>query len=87
MFDNLRQQSQQSDQPEEEAGSMMSEAASAGSGSPGSLRMSASTPSLVQGVLAMSPMQRFILALMLFLNVTVLGCFALLAFERVALPF
>jgi hypothetical protein len=37
--------------------------------------------------LGLTPPQRFLLALMLFLNVTVLGCFALLAFEKIALPF
>ena len=33
-----------------------------------------------------TPAQRFLLALMLFLNVTVLGCFALIVFEKIALP-
>lgn len=37
--------------------------------------------------LGLTPSQLFILALMLFLNVTVLGCFALVAFEKIALPF
>ena len=37
--------------------------------------------------LGLSPAQRFVLALMLFLNVTVLGCFALVAFNKIALPF
>jgi hypothetical protein len=37
--------------------------------------------------LGLTPPQRFLLALMLFLNVTVLGCFALVAFEKIALPF
>jgi hypothetical protein len=37
--------------------------------------------------LGLTPLQRFILALMLFLNITVLGFFALLAFERISLPF
>ena len=36
--------------------------------------------------LGLTPPQRFLLALMLFLNVTVLGCFALVAFEKIALP-
>ena len=35
----------------------------------------------------LTPMQGFVLALMLFLNVSVLGFFALLVFERIALPF
>ncbi len=33
---------------------------------------------------SLSPVQRFMLALMLFLNVSVLGCFALLVFGRIA---
>lgn len=37
--------------------------------------------------LGLTPPQRFVLALMLFLNVTVLGCFALIAFDKIALPF
>ena len=37
--------------------------------------------------LGLTPPQRFLLALMLFLNVTVLGCFALVAFEKIILPF
>ena len=40
-----------------------------------------------KGGLGISPAQRFLLALILFLNVTVLGCFALLVFEKIALPF
>lgn len=38
------------------------------------------------GGVGISPAQRFLLALMLFLNVTVLGCFALIVFEKIALP-
>ena len=37
--------------------------------------------------LGLTPPQRFVLALMLFLNIFILGCFALLAFEKIALPF
>ena len=37
--------------------------------------------------LGLTPSQRFVLALMLFLNITVLGCFALVAFQKIALPF
>lgn len=36
---------------------------------------------------SLSPQQRFFLALMLFLNVAVLGCLCLLATNRIALPF
>jgi hypothetical protein len=32
---------------------------------------------------SLTPIQRFVLALMLFLNVSVLGCFALLAFGKI----
>ena len=38
-------------------------------------------------LLGLSPAQRFLLALILFLNVTVLGCFALLVFQKITLPF
>ena len=38
-------------------------------------------------ILGLTPSQLFILALMLFLNVSVLGCFALVAFEKIVLPF
>ncbi len=82
MFDNLRQQSQQ---PEE--GMPVEEVAPAAASRSGGARLQLGTPAFLSGILALSPMQRFILALMLFLNVTVLGCFALLAFERVVLPF
>ena len=37
--------------------------------------------------LGLTPQQWFILSLMLFLNITVLGFFALLAFEKIVLPF
>ncbi len=37
--------------------------------------------------LGLTPPQRFVLALMVFLIVTVLGCFALLVFEKIVLPF
>jgi hypothetical protein len=37
--------------------------------------------------LGLTPAQQFILSLMIFLNVTVLGFFVLLAFEKIALPF
>jgi len=36
---------------------------------------------------AVTPTQRFVLALMLFLNIFVLGCLCLLATNRIALPF
>jgi hypothetical protein len=37
--------------------------------------------------LGLSPAQRLLLSVVLFLNVTVLGCFALLVFQKIALPF
>ena len=37
-------------------------------------------------ILGLSPAQRFLLAVVLFLNVTVLGCFALLVFQKITLP-
>ena len=41
-------------------------------------------PSLLAQLLAgITPQQRFILALMLLLNVVVLGCMCLIAFERI----
>lgn len=40
-----------------------------------------------RSLLGLTPSQLFILSLMLFLNVTVLGCFALVAFDKIALPF
>ena len=39
------------------------------------------------GLLGLTPVQGFALALFLFLNVTVLGCLALVVFEKIALPF
>lgn len=36
--------------------------------------------------LGMKPSQLFIVSLMLFINVAFLGCFALIVFEKIALP-
>ena len=44
-------------------------------------------PSSGGGGVGISPFQRFILALRVFFGVTVLGCFALLVFEKITLPF
>ncbi len=38
-------------------------------------------------VMGMTPVQLFLLSLMLFLNVSLLGCFALIVFDKVRLPF
>jgi hypothetical protein len=67
MFDNLRQQSMESNEGE------------------GPVSYTAYEPS--ERFLGLTALQRFILALMLFLNVTVLGFFALLAFDKITLPF
>ena len=78
MFDHLRQQSAEENPPEDEEEEAYTPAylpaTSVGSG--GSERL-----------FGLTPLQRFVIALMLFLNTTVLGCFALLAFEKIALPF
>ena len=74
MFDNLRQQSVRELEEEENTGPIIQPAQAAAQ------RRGA-------GFLGLTPGQRFVLALMLFLNVTLLGCFALIAFERIALPF
>lgn len=42
-------------------------------------------PARPRYALGLSPAQRFVLALILFLDVSVLGCFALLAFQRIDL--
>jgi len=76
MFDNLRQKSaEQAEFLSDEAPTVVQQPSSpkrAGTGRP---------------LLGLSPAQRFLLALMLFLNVTVLGCFALLVFQKIVLPF
>ncbi|MGH2523607.1 MAG: hypothetical protein ACRDH2_13970 [Anaerolineales bacterium] len=81
MFDKLRQQSVESAETDEEVGEP--EAAPARP----ALRMPAVRMPTGRVSLGLTPSQRFVLALMLFLNITVLGCFALVAFEKVALPF
>ena len=42
---------------------------------------------LQAAAVGLTPAQGFVLALMLFLNVSVLGFFALLVFQKIALPF
>ena len=37
--------------------------------------------------LGLTPAQRFVLALVLFLNVSMLGCLTLLVFQKITLPF
>ena len=73
MFDNLRKQADSSPFFEEDLSVEEDMAAAPGARS--------------GYFLGLSPVQRFVLALMLFLNVCVLGCFCLLAAEKIALPF
>lgn len=75
MFEHLRQQSMRDSEPEEEdRGPLLAQT-------------EAAAPRSGDHFLGLTPMQRFVLALMLFLNVVVLGCAALVVFERIALPF
>ena len=78
MFDNLRQKSA------EEAEFLTDEKAAPPSNPPKPPKTARPQRSGGGGI---TPGQRFLLALMLFVNVTVLGCFALLVFEKIALPF
>jgi hypothetical protein len=77
MFDNLRQKSA-------EQAEFLSDDAPAPQAP-----KAAPQPSARAGrpLLGLSPAQRLLLAVILFLNVTVLGCFALLVFQKIALPF
>ena len=74
MFDNLRQKSA------EQAEFLSSEEDAP------VVETAASRPRSMRLLLGLTPTQRFVLALMLFLNVTVLGCLALIAFEKITLP-
>ena len=75
MFDNLRQKSaEQAEFLSDEAPALEAPKASSRPARSG------------QTLLALTPAQRFLLALILFLNVTVLGCLALLVFQKIALP-
>ena len=76
MFDNLRQKSA-------EQAEFLSDDAPA----PVEPKRAARPPASGRPLLGLSPAQRFLLALVLFLNVTVLGCFALLVFQKISLPF
>jgi len=77
MFDNLRQKSA-------EQAEFLSDDAPAPVEPKGKPRTAARTG---RPLLGLSPAQRLLLAVILFLNVTVLGCFALLVFQKIALPF
>jgi hypothetical protein len=78
MFDNLRQKSA-------EQAEFLSDDAPA----PVEAKATARPAARAGGrpLLGLSPAQRLLLAVILFLNVTVLGCFALLVFQKIALPF
>lgn len=88
MFDNLRQKSQEEaeflnvEDPEETVIAKPKEKAPRAAVKPLTVR---AAPRRRRG--GISPFQGFVLALMLFLNVSVLGVFALLVFEKIALPF
>jgi hypothetical protein len=75
MFDNLRKKSA------EEAEFLNEEAAAAPEPKPAPRRFGSGP------FLGLTPAQRFVLALVLFLNVTMLGCLALLVFQKITLPF
>ena len=83
MFDNLRQKSA------EQAEFLNDDAPTPPAGKPPKppkAPKARRTGSSAGGSVGITPAQRFLLALMLFLNVTVLGCFALIVFEKIALP-
>ena len=85
MFDNLRQKSQEEaeflnvEDPEETVVARPTERRAR------TVRPLAARPARRRA--GLTPMQGFVLALMLFLNVSVLGVFALLVFNKIALPF
>jgi hypothetical protein len=78
MFDNLRKKSaEQAEFLNEEAVA----AAAAPEPKPAPRRLGSGQ------FLGLTPGQRFVLALVLFLNVSMLGCLALLVFQKITLPF
>ena len=89
MFDQLRQQSMggnpDDDTPDEDNVTVSDAPAAAAPARP---RMSFNPGGLsgrrIPFISSLTPMQRFVLALMLFLNVSVLGCFALVALGKIA---
>jgi hypothetical protein len=87
MFDRLRQQSHEpQDGAPSETPAWAEEAAEPMATSPSLPRRfnSGGSGRRIPFISDLTPVQRFILALMLFLNVSVLGCFALLAFGRIS---
>ena len=87
MFDNLRQKSaEQAEFLSDEA----TVAAPAATPQPVKVVKAAAQPARAgagRPFLGLSPAQRFLLAVILFLNVSVLGFFALIVFQKIALPF
>lgn len=79
MFDDLRPKGSAFDDDEQLETSSTAETIVA---KPRKKRRASETP-----ILGMTAAQRLIIAIMLFLDVTVLGCFLLLATESVVLPF
>jgi len=77
MFDHLRQQSARdaTAEEEEDRGPILQQTEAPA--------RSAAGPRRGSNFLGLTPMQRFVLALMLFLNVSVLGFAALIVFERI----
>ena len=78
MFDHLRQQSMREggQEEEEDRGPLLQQAEAP--------TRAADAPRRGGNFLGLTPPQRFVLALMLFLNVAVLGFAALIVFERIA---
>lgn len=86
MFDKLRQQSrdpQGNETPVEETPAWAEEAAEPLTASP-RLPARSGGGRRIPIISNLTPLQRFVLALMLFLNVSVLGCFALLISGRIS---
>jgi len=84
MFDDLRPKGSAFDDEEPAEEQDIQETLVAAPAAPRRRRSSGDTEIRILG---MTAIQRLIIAIMLFLNVTVLGCFMLIAFEAVYLPF
>lgn len=90
MFDNLRQKSQEEaeflnvEDPEE---TVVAKPKAKAEKPAAAVKPLAVRPARRRGGMGITPFQGFVLALMLFLNVSVLGVFALLVFQKIALPF
>ncbi len=83
MFDDLRPKGADfDDEEQEQEATVVRKPAKAKSS-----RKRRSSGSKEVRVLGMTAIQRLVLSLMLFLDVSVLGCFALLALQKIVLPF